>query len=293
MKKTILATAFTLVIAGVFAQDSTGGMTSKKGEAILPETDDWALCIDASPVMYYLGNMLNGNLNNNSPSWGYPGTPLAITGKMFKDEKTAYRAMVRLGFGSTTRNNYVDDNANTTDPTMMVTDSWKAAYHNVVLGGGLEMRRGKTRLQGFYGGMLVIGLGGKKDTYTFGNPFSSTITTPTSTIWTPTVTAAPVGSRVIENKGGSSFMVGLRGFIGAEYFIFPKIAVGAEFGWGLGMRSTGEGEITTESWDAAGNPPAVKSTVMRTGKSGSFGLDTDVNGNQMIPTGSLTLSMHF
>lgn len=294
MRKTILSAAFTFVIAGVFAQDPTGtGMTSKKGETILPEANDWALSIDASPVMYYLGNMLNGNLNNNSPSWGYPGTPLAITGKLFKDEKTAYRGMVRLGFGSTTRNNYVDDNANTTDPSIMVSDSWKASYHNVVLGAGMEMRRGKTRLQGFYGGMLMIGLGGKKDTYSFGNPFSSNNTTPTSTIWTPTVTSTPVTSRITENKTGSTFMVGVRGFIGAEYFIFPKIAVGAEFGWGLGLSSKGEGEITTESWDASATPPALKSAVTRTGKSTTFGLDTDVNGSQMIPTGSLTLTMHF
>jgi hypothetical protein len=293
MKKTIMSMAVTCMISGLFAQDPSGGMTSKKGEAILPEANDWALSIDASPVMYYLGNMLNGNLNNASPSWGYPGTPLAITGKMFKDEKTAYRAMIRLGFGSVKKNNYVDDNSNTTDPSVMVNDSWKSGYHNIVLGGGIEMRRGKTRLQGFYGGMLMLGLGGKKDTYTFGNSYSSTSTTPTSTIWTPTVTSAPANARVTENKSGSTFMLGIRGFIGAEYFIFPKIAVGAEFGWGLGMTSKGEGKVTTESWDASATPPVVKSTITKTGKAGSFGLDTDVNGSQMIPTGALTLTMHF
>lgn len=292
MKKTILSTALALIVIGAVAQES-GGMTSKKGEAILPEANDWALSIDAAPVMNYLGNMLNGNTGNASPTWGYPGTPLAITGKLFKDEHTAYRGMLRLGFGSSSNNNYVDDNANTTDPTAMVSDSWKSAYHNIVLGGGLEMRRGKTRLQGYYGGMLMFGIGGTKDTYTYGNGYSSTNTTPTSTVWTPTVSASPAPARVTENKGGSTMMIGLRGFVGAEYFIFPKMAVGAEFGWGLGMTSTGEGEITTEYWNAAGTPPAVKSTTSKVGKSSTFGLDTDVNGMQMMPTGALTLTLHF
>jgi len=292
MKKTILSMTLALAVSGVFAQDS-GGLTSKKGEAILPEANDWALSIDAAPVLNYLGNMLNGNTGNASPTWGYPGTPLSITGKMFKDEHTAYRAMVRLGFGSTTMNNFVDDNSNTTDPTVMVNDSKKSAYHNIVLGGGLEMRRGKTRLQGYYGGMLVFGLGGSKNTYTYGNAYSTTNTAPTSTVWTPTITAGPAASRTTENKAGSSFMLGLRGFIGAEYFIFPKMSVGAEFGWGLGMTSTGEGEVTTEFWNAASTPPAVKSVTSKTGKSSTFGLDTDVNGMQLMPTGSLTLNLHF
>lgn len=282
--------ALALIVTGVIAQE-TGGMTSKKGEAILPEADDWALVIDAKPIMGYLGNMLNGNVNNTSPTFGYPGTPLAITGKMFKDETTAYRAMIRLGFGSTTMNNYVDDNANTTDPNAMVLDTWKAGHNNIVLGGGLEMRRGKTRLQGFYGGMLMFGIGGGKDTYTYGNAFGTTNTTPTATTWTPTISAGPSGSRVLEAKAGGTFMLGLRGFIGAEYFIFPKMSVGAEFGWGLAMSSTGEGETVTQSWDAVAL--AAKSTTTKTGKTSTFGLDTDVNGTQMIPTASLNLALHF
>lgn len=283
--------AFALIVTGVIAQE-TGGMTSKKGEAILPEADDWALSIDAVPVLNYLGNILNGaTATNSSPAFGYPGTPLAITGKMFKDEKTAYRAMIRLGFGSTTMNNYVDDNVNTTDPTVMVSDSWKAAYNQIVLGGGLEMRRGKTRLQGFYGGMLMFGIGGGKDTYTYGNAITTTNKTPTSTVWTPTIIAGPATTRTLENKAGGSFMLGLRGFIGAEYFIFPKMSIGAEFGWGLGMSSTGEGEVKSETWDTVSN--AVKATTAKTGKSGTFGLDTDVNGTQMIPAASLNLTLHF
>jgi len=282
--------ALALVVTGVIAQE-TGGMTSKKGEAILPEADDWALVIDATPVLNYFGRFLS-TAGSTSPTWGYPGAPLAITGKMFKDEKTAYRGMIRLGFGSTTLNNFVDDNVNTTDPNAMVNDSRKVAYNNIVLGGGMEWRRGKTRLQGFYGGMLMFGIGGSKNTYSYGNSYSGTNTTPTSTTtWTPSIATSSAPSRITELKAGSTMMIALRGFIGAEYFIFPKIAVGAEFGWGLGMTSTGEGEVTTQTWD--GTALNTKSTTSKTGKSNTFGFDTDVNGTQMVPTGALTLALHF
>lgn len=287
MKKILLVLAVTYAAPCVFAQDSEG-LTSKKGEAILPEANDWALMIDAVPVMDYLGNMLNGNTANTSPTWGYPGTPLAITGKMFKDEKTAYRGMLRLGFGSSTERAFSMQDGQS-DPAVTVEDSWKSSYNQIVLGGGLEMRRGKTRLQGFYGGMLMIGLGGSKDEYSYGNAFSSSNTNPTRTDFGNN-NPAP-GVWVTSEKAGSTFMIGLRGFVGAEYFIFPKMAVGAEFGWGLGMANTGDGESTVEYWDAQNNAP--KSITSKSGGNSMFGLDTDINGFQMMPTGALTLSLHF
>lgn len=287
MKKTLLLLAVASATSCILAQDSQG-LTSKKGETILPEANDWALVIDAVPVMNYLGNMLNGNTANSSPTWGYPGTPLAITGKMFKDEKTAYRAMIRLGFGSSTERAFSMQDGQS-DPTVTVEDSWKSSYNQIVLGGGLEMRRGKTRLQGFYGGILMIGLGGSKDEYSYGNAFSSTNTNPTRTDF-GTNNPAP-GVWVTSEKAGSTFMIGVRGFVGAEYFIFPKMAVGAEFGWGVGMASTGDGETTIQYWDVANNAP--KSSTIKTGGSSMFGLDTDINGIQLIPTGSLILSLHF
>lgn len=295
MKKTALFTALAFVFTGAIAQDSGGGLVSKKGETILPEADDWALVIDAVPVMSYFGNILNGNTNNGSPAFGYPGTPLAITGKMFKDEKTAYRGMIRLGFGSTTQRNFVrDDVAFAASPTStsQVEDSKKDSYNNITLGGGLEFRRGKTRLQGYYGGMLMFGIGGSKTDYTYGNGFTTTNMAPTSTTnWSTGASAPAAAGRTTSVKMGSSLYLGLRGFIGAEYFILPKFSIGAEFGWGLGLSSTGDGESTVESWDGTANAP--KSTSQTVGGSSSFGIDTDVNGTQLVPTGSLNLALHF
>ena len=292
MKKTILLLAVAFGITNVFAQD----LKSKKDEPILPEAGDWALSIDAAPVLNYFGGFLS-NAGAVSPAWGYPGTPLAITGKYFKDDKTAYRAMVRLGFGSTTTNAYSEQDGQTTpDPSVTVKDSWKASYHNIILGAGIEMRKGKTRLQGYYGGMFMIGFGGSDNKYTYGNSFSKTNLLPTRKDFGNDNLGNDNYSAVgptynTQDKAGSTMMIGLRGFIGAEYFLFPKISIGAEFGWGLFFSHRGDGSTTKEYWDGVNN--ALKTQTIKNAGTSTFGFDTDVNGQQVMPTGTLNLTMHF
>ena len=134
--------ALALVVSGVFAQES-GGMTSKKGEAILPEANDWAISFDAVPVMNYMGNLLSGSTTPNaSPgaNWVRPGY-MTITGKMFKDEKTAYRGILRLGFNSSHSSAMIKDASVVTPPVYpalpaMKEDEMKMSSHYIGLGGG-------------------------------------------------------------------------------------------------------------------------------------------------------------
>ena len=50
MKKSILAVAVLLGTSATFAQD----LTSKKGETYLPESGDWSISIDATPLLGYV-----------------------------------------------------------------------------------------------------------------------------------------------------------------------------------------------------------------------------------------------
>lgn len=308
MKKKVLLIATVFAASTTFAQD----LTSKKGETILPEADDWAISFDAAPFLNYFGQMLS-NAGATSPTAGYTnGYPWAIKGKMFKDEKTAYRAGIRLGFGSNTWNNdiAIPQASTATAPVYpafnaMGEDTYKAGYSGIVLTGGLEMRRGKTRLQGYYGGELLIGMGGTKDTYTYANALSAgtpdpTITVANSTDWS-TITGdvnmvtdpTGTGARLLESKS-STTMVGLRGFIGVEYFILPKISIGAEYGWGLGFMST----KTTQSMESSAfvTSGMVVGSFETEDKSGGFAIDSDIQ-NGMTGTsggsGSLNIIFHF
>ncbi len=282
--------ALALCTSGVFAQTTPPAateLTSKRGATMLPETGDWALGIDASPVLTYVGSFL-GNAANNAPTWGYvTGTNLSITGKYFKDEKTAYRVMLRLGFGGNTQNAYSKQDGQAL-PDVTVKDSKSVSQRNIILGGGMEMRRGKTRLQGFYGAMLMFGILGSDTTYAYGNAFSTTNQVPTRTNFGTNQAGA---TWTKDNAAGSAFMIGVRGFIGAEYFILPKLSVGAEFGWGFGFSNQGDGSRSTEYWDAAKN--AVATTTMKTGGTSSWGIDNDINSGMMMSTGQLMITMHF
>jgi hypothetical protein len=86
--------------------------------------------------------------------------------------------------------------------------------------------------------------------------------------------------RVSSIKQGTLFGIGARAFVGAEYFIFPKISLGAELGWGFAYINQNDGLITTESWNTTAT---IKDGVPFAG-SNSFGIDTDNSGGQILLT---------
>lgn len=82
-------------------------------------------------------------------------------------------------------------------------------------------------------------------------------------------------TRTLEVKNGFGFGITVRAFVGVEYFIAPKMSIGAEYGYALGFNTRGYGETTTESLE----PTGTTSTTVDTGtKATGFGLDTDASG---------------
>ena len=166
MKKSIALLALAFGVTGAYAQD----LTSKKGEPILPEADDWAISVDATPFLNYMGNFFGKTNNNTAPSWNFLTNNLTITGKMFKDAQTAYRASVRIGYG-TTSNTWMNSDRSVTTPAVypnadaMKENKYKTSNTNIGLAVGMEKRKGKTRLQGFYGAELGIGLGSSSEKF--------------------------------------------------------------------------------------------------------------------------------
>ncbi|MCC7232768.1 MAG: hypothetical protein IT242_07490 [Bacteroidia bacterium] len=286
MKRILFTTALVSAFLFSSAQDGNGTMMSKKGTPILPEAGNWSIGWDAVPVLQYFGNSFNGNTGNTvSAVWQ---VPMVIVGKYFTDANSAYRGMVRLGFGSSTIKNIVTQDGSTSTPPATVEDEWKESGNDITLGFGIQKYRGSHRVRGYYGAELMINLSSDKHTYSYGNAFSTTNTAPTTTDWTTPLTnggyaSGPQGSRATEEKAGSTFGFGVRGFIGVEYFFAPKLSLGAEYGWGIGMSSTGDGENTGEYWNGTG----VATATSKVGGASSFGLDTDNMG------GAIVLSAYF
>lgn len=274
-----MAMAFT---AG--AQD----LVSKKGEPILPEAGDYALGFNAVPFLRYAGNMLNQN-GNAAPRPAYiNGFANTIVGKQFIDSKTAYRAMVRLNFQSGSVTSLVaSDDPNAAAGTM-VEDKLKRNTTNITLGLGKEFRRGNTRIQGYYGAMVLLNFGSVSNTIEYGNAMDANNTAPTSTTAFDITgnnnhTVASVGSRSTGTTSGATFGLMARGFAGVEIFVFPKLSLGMEYGWGLGFGKSGGGSATTQAWDGS----AAAETTTDVGARSAFQFDVD-NG-----LGAINLLFHF
>jgi len=250
MKKIILTVAAVFALTFANAQD----IKSSKGENYLPVAGDWAISFNADGVFEYVGNAFNGNVDNSAPKVA-SAEPLCFVGKKFITDKTAYRVVANLGFGSNNLENgiiipaEVDEFGVVVDPGLSF-DTYKASTINLTVGLGKEWRRGSTRLQGFYGADALIGF--------------------SSTKWTETNTLANQ-----KYNAGTSLNIGATGFIGAEYFIFPKMSIGAQYNYGLQIASNGAPEFT----DSLGNTSKGESTT-------NFNL-----GN--VTSASMNLTLHF
>ncbi len=271
MKKTIMTLALAALVSGtMFAQE----VVNKKGQPILPKAGDIAIGIDIIPVFNYAGNLFNDAGTNTLAAPTFledtdAGTTLL--GKYFLDGQTAIRG--RFGFeqNTTVDKTFVQD-ATSTDPTVTVLNKDIVSTSTFIIGAGYEMRRGYNRLQGFYGAELTLMFTNGKHKNVWGNDL--------------TATNDNAGlDRNLKDKAGLGIGVGLNGFIGVEYFIMPKISLGAEFAWGFAYFTQMKGKQTTERWDAGSS--SVKETETETAGNRESGFGA------LNPSTGLFLTFHF
>jgi len=207
-------------------------LTSKKGEPYLPEAGDWGISFNADNLFNYVGNAFSGSAaKNDIGAVSNSNASGSFTGKKFKTANQADRYTVGFELSNSSVTNAAGDKTALTK-------------FNLEAGIGKEWRRGKTRLQGFYGYDLVAGL----------DLVNSAKVTPN-------------GGTSTTVKSGVGVNVGAHGFLGAEYFIFPKIAIGAQYTYAVDVNIQGA---------ASGS------------KAKSSGIDI---GN--VGVASMSLSLHF
>lgn len=303
----------TLLVALFIATTASAQIKNKKGEIILPETGEWAIGIDATPFLNYFGNFVGANVLNVAPTWNFLNTNQSITGKYFVSETMAYRGSLRLSMRSTSGSEMVADRLTTVAPVFPgslpaeVENTWKQGATDIAISGGIEWRKGKGRLQGFYGGEFGIGLSSSSQKYTYGNALTQTssaaannvdITAADNMLTGANITNDPFGNpaRATKIKNGTQFLIGARGFIGAEYFVIPKLSVGGEFGWAIGFTSSGKRTVEMESEGMAPGTPPVETLSTFTVESKnprSIGFDNDNTNSLFGPAGSLKITFHF
>ena len=224
MKKIILTVAAVFALTFANAQD----FKSKRGENFMPEAGDWAISFQAAPFLNYVGKILGGNAS--SPASDSPEKN-SFVGKKFITDKTANRIVFNFGFGSTD-----SASAPTTVPASVTgwlstipagfADTYQNSSFDLNVGLGKEWRRGSTRLQGYYGADAMIGV--------------------SSSTWTASNSSTP-GQYTYTD--GMSINLGAMGFLGAEYFILPKMSIGAQYNYGLKIKSQGASKTTATGAD--------------------------------------------
>ncbi len=311
MKKFILSLAFATTMLAATAQPPQAAnaqdllypqeLLSKKGTPILPEAKDWSIGFDANFLLGYVGNLLHGTTATNAPLAAYEYSH-SIVFKMMKDANTAYIGVVRLGNVSTKTTTPIVDEVSPgtpTTPAQYVSDTKTTTQTTINLAAGIQKYRGHGRLRGFYGAGVGLtfannlnGIGGH-DAYTYGNAVNTTyqnaVTAASTNFGTgvdgnPNINV-PNATRATDVTTGTVFGIGVRGWIGAEYFFAPKMSVSAQYGWGIGILSSGGGSTTLESYN---NTTSAEQSITTNGsKTSVFYIDVDNMSGQII------LSLYF
>ncbi|MDD4575136.1 MAG: hypothetical protein PHI36_01790 [Bacteroidales bacterium] len=268
-------------------------LVSKKGFTILPEAGDIVLGFDAVPLVDLALNFTNIMVNTGQTAAhpGYVnGFNQVIVGKYFLSETKAIRAKIGINTNRTSATTYFDDPADVlaypADPDQWgeLKDVAISTSRDIILAGGLEFRRGHNRLQGFYGAEALLGLSnsGTSNKYDIEMNQETVVTNG----W-----VAPV--RTLSTSTGNAISFGVRGFVGVEYFFAPKMSIGGEFGWGLGIKTTPRGNVKTETWVVA-DSKVKEETTKGLSKGSSMGWQVDNGfGQNLLPSAALTVNFHF
>lgn len=270
MKKQIFTIAAVLGVTAAIAQDAP---TSKNGYVVLPEAGDFAIQMDAVPMLNFALNAVN-IMNNTGQQAQHPGYVSGfgqtLVGKYFLSETMAVRGKLAINTAKMSEKVYGDNplTPSAPEPENILLETNAMSSRSVLLGGGIELRRGHNRLQGFYGGEALIGFGGSSEKNKYEIAYDKTAQ--------DSGYVAIGGSRILSQKSGASILFALRGFAGVEYFVLPKISIGAEFGWALGIMTQGRGKTHTETW---GFEPGSTATD-------AYQFERETQGNSMSMSGA-------
>ncbi|MFD1552436.1 hypothetical protein DNU06_10605 [Putridiphycobacter roseus] len=298
MKK-IIGISIAFLSSSLLYSQGNPQIQNKNGVDIMPVAGEFAIGMNALPVLTYVGNIFGKN-NSNTALNGSKFVPNmfsgnTIYGKYMLTDDNALRMNFRINdMDQLVKYEVFDDLKNSADSTVIDMVNYNGSVVN--LGVGYEFRRGTTRLKGVYGGEAFVYRQRSHNQYTYANALGEGNMTPTSAFDEngnyQGVNGDNVGERMLSRDYGVTWGVGLRAFAGVEYYVAPKICIGTEFGWGLSLQNTGKSSVVSEYFDtnAINEDGSIGGVIVKTNESvsnRSFNLDTD-NFN-----GSIYLMFYF
>ncbi|MBR6458238.1 MAG: hypothetical protein IKS71_06540 [Bacteroidales bacterium] len=275
MKKFIgLIAALCLITGPVFSL----GAQSYGDDNYLPEQGEWAISVSAVPIFTYLGQFFNGAganglndfasqpyLNGDAATAGFAAlTPMAsVTVRHMLSNELGLRINAGWLYNDRVSNFYSrDDAAYATDPlsSAKVTDTRTNRSNGVSIMAGLERHVGTRRIQGIFGGGVLIAGQSSSVKYTYGNAITEYNQTPTCSngglttpagAGLPALAASHASLRYLDTHSATrDRYLGAVAYAGVEWFFTPKISIGGEVNIAAVYSWTGVKHFTVEGYNA-------------------------------------------
>lgn len=250
----ILMLALSLLIAtaafAVEADKPTPEERAKKDySSWLPKQGDMSIGFSLDPIATFAGNLFNGNLSNSLGDLAgeplllqtLPTSMVSIMGTYMLTDQLAVRANIGLGISTKRYNYYVQDDAavaldDLSNAKVIDQARVKACSGSIAL--GVEYRVGKqSAVQGVFGGGLNYAFGSSANSYAYGNAITELNQDPSINPNLPMPIAVvpylPNARLLSQQTPDLIHMVGIYGSVGIEWFVAPKIALGANVNLGI------------------------------------------------------------
>ena len=229
----------------------------------LPEQGDMAFGINVKPVLKYVGNIFNGTTNNKLKNLG--GEPIisnvpefesfesdfspavSIMTKYMLTDNWGLRANAGLMLSKNTDREYViDDKKVMLDPfnESKLIDTKYTSKNGMSLMLGAEYRKGNNRIQGVFGMGVLFGFYNENISYNWANEVTPLNDQPTSS-WSDKVK----DYRVMNKRTDHNLFYGITGSAGVEWFVAPKVSLGAEVNLSLYHINGGQTYAETKGYN--------------------------------------------
>lgn len=279
VRRTFLSSVLALTLTATGSASAQDAAAPVEKAVLTPATSDIGLGFNAAPMLRYVGNTFNGTTNNSVNTSFVDGSQTIFVKYVMAPQQVLRLRLNPTLYRSTQQSEVTNDDAESRDPADTVTDTARQSSAGIDIGGGLEMRRGGRRIQGFYGAEARLSIANSKASFEYGNAMEDDNPSPTSTDW---LYGGVYGNdtRVLSDDPGAVLGFGLRGFVGLEYFIAPQISLGGEFGWGPMATKVGEGSREIEWWDYSEDESNTSTQIV--GPDGFFSAGTDVMDGAIV-----------
>ena len=231
----------------------------------LPAQGDMSVGFSLDPLATFAGNLFNGNLDNTLEDLAgepllyrqLPNSCVSIMGTYMLTNELALRANIGFGYSLKQNNFFVQDDAALAFDDLSnakVIDQMNSQILSGSFSAGIEYRLGKRLpIQGVFGAGLSYACGMSKSTYAYGNAITQLNQNPSMNSEMPAteaVTKYLPNARLLSVQSSDMIhMVGVYGSVGVEWFVTPKVALGANVNLGIYYELNPSETYVYEGWN--------------------------------------------